>query len=62
MAGTAEEGEVVLVEDGAASCPGLDLMDVGGDGLVAALAGDGWVEELLDQGDALGAVGGGCLG
>jgi hypothetical protein len=53
VAGAAERGEVLGVEEGAASGAGLDLVDVDGRGGVAAFADGAGGEEFADEWDAL---------
>jgi hypothetical protein len=61
VAGSAEAGEVLGVEEGSASRSSLDLVDVGRGGGVAAFADGPRLEEFPDEWDALLAVERGTL-
>ncbi len=61
MAGSAEAGKVGGVEEATASSAGLDLVDVGRGGAVAAFADGSVGEEFADEWDALLPVEAGSL-
>ena len=61
VAGSAEGGEVVGVEEGSASRSSLDLVDVAGGGSVAAFADGPGLEEFPDEWDSLLPVEAGSL-